>query len=304
MLADAVAQLREVVDLVYRCEELIKQGEIEQVTDGLKEVERLMSRDQPSNRASEDGEAPEQPKHKIDLRRLKALQGASDDLAQLRYRISMGYESRFLNDLLGDLRQHVETVPTHVTLQRWGASFQRQRGVQRAAASSSPAYMTFDDQLRSRMLMQLTGLVRAHHTTPAATSFKTAVLREMKGLIRKYLPSSSDDDNESMISVSTHSDRQLSSQEKSSILARNLRALDGDDAYMMITRIYTGISESLRRLSVQVKVLLDIASGLGDASSPSLKSPPRSPNVQGMDNVMRSGVEGAMAAAMAQDEIL
>jgi hypothetical protein len=35
----------------------------------------------------------------------------------------------------------------------------------------------------------------------------------------------------------------------------------------MLMNVYTGISESLRRLSVQVKVLLDIASGLGNHPS-------------------------------------
>ncbi|RJE16998.1 GARP complex component, partial [Aspergillus sclerotialis] len=100
--------------------------------------------------------------------------------------------------------------------------------------------MTFDDQLRSSLLTQLTGLARAHHTTPAATSFKLAILREMKGLIRKHMPSSSDDDNESMVSVSTHGDRQLTQQEKSTVLARNLRALDAEDAYTTLVQVYAG----------------------------------------------------------------
>lgn len=162
--------------------------------------------------------------------------------------------------------------------------------------------MTFDDQLRSRLHTQLTGLARAHHTTAAATSFKTAVLREMKSLIRKHMPSSSDDDNESMVSVSTHRSSQLSQQEKSSILARNLRALDVEDAYAMLARVYTGISESLRRLSVQVKVLLDLASGLGDNSV--LKSP-RSPHSPNMGSAAAFGASSQTAATMmAQDEIL
>ncbi|KAF7586695.1 hypothetical protein BBP40_008484 [Aspergillus hancockii] len=264
LLADAVFQLRDVVQSVSRCEELVENGDIEEAADSLEEVERLMAGE---DSLKEGVESQEQPRKTIDLRRLKALDGASDDLAQLKLRIGMGYESRFLDDLLGDLRQHVENVPLEATLQRWGSSFQRQRGVQRTGVTASPAYMAFDDQLRSRLQTQLTGLARAHHTTASATSFKTAVLREMKGLIRKHLPSSSDDDNESMVSVSTHRSSQLSQQEKSSILARNLRALDADDAYIMLARVYTGVSESLRRLSVQVKVLLDIASGLAFAAS-------------------------------------
>jgi vacuolar protein sorting-associated protein 54 len=284
MLAAAVAQLRDVVESVSRCEELVEQGDIEVAADELEEVDKLMAGEKISGRPSEqDQDESDLPRRAIDIRGLKALEGASDDLAMLRQRIGMGYESRFLNDLLGDLRQHVQNVSSNVTLQRWGASFQRQRGGQRPASIVSPAYMNFDSELRSRLQTQLNGLARARYTTPAATSFKSAILREMKGLIRKHLPSSSDDDNESMVSVSTHNDRQRSQQEKSSTLARNLRALEPEDAYAMLVAVYTGISECLRRLSVQVKILLDVASGLGSSPTAGVKS---------------------SASAMAQDEIL
>ncbi|KAF9246703.1 hypothetical protein DTO006G1_8066 [Penicillium roqueforti] len=303
MLAAAVAQLRDVVESVSRCEGLVEQGDIEEAAEGLEEVEKLMAGEKLSDRATlEDKEGA--PRRLLDLRGIKALEGASDDLAQLRQRIGMGYETRFLNDLLGDLRQHVQTVPSNVTLQRWGNSFQRQRGGQRSGVSVSPAYMDFNSELRSQLNTQLNGLARARYTMPAATSFKTAVLREMKGLIRKHLPSSSDDDNESMVSLSTHGGHQLSQQEKSSILARNLRALDSDDAYTMLINIYTGISESLRRLSVQVKVLLDIASGLGNSPTSGVKSPPRSPIPQSIDQAIKSPHMGPTASDMAQDEIL
>lgn len=303
MLGAAVAQLRDVVESVSRCEGLVEQGDIEEAADGLEEVEKLMAGEKlPDPAASEDEEGA--PRRIIDLRSIKALEGSSDDLAQLRQRIGMGYETRFLNDLLGDLREHVQTVPSNVTLQRWGNSFQRQRGGQRSGVSVSPAYMNFNNDLRSKLNTQLNGLARAHYTMSAATSFKTAVLREMKGLIRKHLPSSSDDDNESMVSLSTHGGHQLSQQEKSSILARNLRALDSDDAYTMLMNVYTGISESLRRLSVQVKVLLDIASGLGNSPTSGVRSPPRSPNPQSMDQAIKSSQIGPTASDMAQDEIL
>ncbi|KAJ5563021.1 Vacuolar protein sorting-associated protein 54 [Penicillium sp. DV-2018c] len=301
MLAAAVAQLRDVVESVSRCEELVEQGDIEEAADGLEEVDKLMAGEKTSDRAAAKDEEGA-PRRLIDLRGIKALEGASDDLAQLRQRIGMGYETRFLNDLLGDLRRHVQNVPSNVTLQRWGSSFQRQRGANRI--SVSPAYMNFDNELRSQLNTQLNGLARAHYTMSAATSFKGAVLREMKGLIRKHLPSSSDDDNESMVSLSTHGGHQLSQQEKSSILARNLRALDSDDAYAMLLNVYTGISESLRRLSVQVKVLLDIASGLGNSPASGVMSPPRSPNPQSIDQAVKSPQIGSTASDMAQDEIL
>ncbi|CBF73667.1 hypothetical protein AN7993.2 [Aspergillus nidulans FGSC A4] len=265
MLADAVAQLRDVVESVTRCEELAEDGNIEEAADGLEKVEKLMAGDYTPDQA--EGEQ----RRTLDLRRLKALEGASNELDRLRYQIGTGYENRFLNELLGDLRRHVDSAPLTATVQRWGYSFSRQRGGHRSSINEPPAYMCVGEDFRYQLRLHLTGLARVHHTTTAATAFKTAILREMKSLIRRHMPSSNDDDNESMVSVSTHRSHQLSSQEKSSILARNLRAMDAEDAYNMLAQVYTGVSESLRRLSVQVKVLLDIASGLGSLQSP--KSP-------------------------------
>ncbi|PCH08081.1 Vacuolar protein sorting-associated protein 54 [Penicillium occitanis (nom. inval.)] len=299
-LADAMSQLHEVVEAVTECENIIEQGDVEDAIDGLDEVNLLLSGEQATRRRNQDVAEQRPP---VDLRGLHALQGVDEELARLRQRIGVRYESRFLDDLLTDLRRHISSVPQDATLQRWGASFQRNRGGHRAAPSISPAYMSFDADLRSKLHAELVGLGRSHYTMPAATSFKTAVLREMKALIRKHLPSSSDDDNESVMSASTHGGRQLSSQEKSSILARNLRALDADSAYDMLKQIYTGVSESLRRLGVQVKVLLDITSGLGAQPSPSVgRSSSRSPDPQNARGPRSQGSAAEVAAV--QEEIL
>lgn len=299
-LAAAISQLESVVASVSECEDLVDRGDFEEAMDGLDDIERLMAGEQTRSEKGEHSSS-RQPGPIIDLRGLKALEGASEDLGQLRSRIGMGYENRFLDGLLGDLRRHVETVPHDTTLQRWGTAFHRTRGGHRSSPSTFPAYMNLDDQFRARLRTELTGLGRAHHTMPAATAFKNSILREMKSLIRRHLPSSSDDDNESMMSASTIGGRQLSQQEKSSILARNLRALDPDDAHDMLTKIYTGISEALRRLSVQVKVLLDITSGLGDP-----RSPVRSPTTPNSENDPGTGPNRSRSgnAVIAQEEIL
>ena len=284
-LADAVSQLEEVLSSVTQCEELLNEGDIDSALNVLDDVERLIA-----------GEQPLRPRHNlssiIDIRGVKALQGAGDDLNQLRYQIGTGYERRFLEVLIGDLRHHVESVPQESTLLRLGNAFQRFRGSHRSAQSGMPSYMNTDDQMRRRLRLELSGLGRSRYTMPAATSFKNAVVREMKSLIRRHLPSSSDDDNESIMSASTVGGKQLNQQEKSVILARNLRAMDPDDAYSMLVKIYTGISETLRRLSVQVKVLLDITSGVG--------SPSRSPSIQSLDALAGPG----SAADIAKEEIL
>lgn len=265
-LAEAIMQLEDIVAAVRDCEEMVDHGEIDGVLDNLDDLERLIY-----GKSSLHAIEPFEERYsKRDLSGINALNGAFDDLGQIRMRIGRGYETRFHDSLLGDIRSHVEKTSTLTTLERWGTSFTRPKPGQRRAPSTFPAYMNIGHDLRSELEAEMKGLARAKHTTPAATTFRALVLREMKTMIRKQLPSSNDDDAVSTISASTHGGRGLSQQEKSSILARNLRALDADDWYNMLASIYTNTSEALRRLGAQVKVLLDVTSNLPDTS---FKSP-------------------------------
>jgi vacuolar protein sorting-associated protein 54 len=164
---------------------------------------------------------------------------------------------------------------------RWSSASTRSRGGHNREASAFPSYMSGVDELRAELLASLTGLQRAKYLTAATNVFRESVLREIRSIIRQPLPSSNEDDNESMMSSSTLTGgRQRSQQEKSSILARNLRALDPKDFEELLIKIYIGVSETLRRLSTQTKVLLDVASTIGDPSAAAgmpLKSPPLSP---------------------------
>ncbi|KIV93007.1 hypothetical protein PV10_04252 [Exophiala mesophila] len=278
-LAQAIMQLEDIVHAVQKCESQVDSGNIDEALDDLEEVEALMA-GKPSRVQIESQQHNYQRR---DLRRIKALEGALDDLNHLRQRAGRGYENRFHSSLLGDIRRHVEQTETSSTLQRWGISYTKARPGQRRAPSSFPAYMNIGSDLRSDLEAEMNGLSRARYTTPAATTFRAVVLREMKAMIRRQLPASNDDDNASSISASTAGGRQLSQQEKSSALARNLRALDPDDWYQMLATIYTNISEGLRRLSVQVKILLDITSNLPEHM---IKSPPRSPDPASIDRVL------------------
>lgn len=278
-LAQAIMQLEDIVKAVQSCEEMVEKGDIDQALDGLDGVEALIAGRQ--EKLAKSDKSARYPRR--DLRRIKALEGAFDDLSQLRWKAGRGYEARFHASLLNDIRRHVEQTETGATLHRWGVAYTRLRPGQRRAPSSFPGYMNIGAELRAELEAEMKGLSRARYTTPAATTFRALVLREMKSMIRKQLPSSNDDDNVSTVSASTMGGRQMSQQEKSSILARNLRALDADDWYQMLATIYTNISEGLRRLSVQVKILLDITSTLNDHM---IQSPPRSPEPSSIDKVM------------------
>ncbi|KAK5462491.1 hypothetical protein LTS15_002203 [Exophiala xenobiotica] len=295
-LAQAMMQLEDIVKSVQGVEAMVENGEIDQALNVLDEVEALMA-----GRESRLSNSNEHIQYqRWDLRRIKALEGAFDDLTQLRYRAGRGFEARFHGSLLTDIRRHVDQTEISATLQRWGVAYTRLKPGQRRAPSAFPGYMSIGPELRAELEAEMRGLSRARYTTQAATTFRAIVLRETKSMIRKQLPSSNDDDNISTVSASTTGGRGMSQQEKSSILARNLRALDPDDWYQMLATIYTNISEGLRRLSVQVKILLDITSNLPEHM---LKSPPTSPDPSSLDRIRSPPAGRSRAASSVQAEM-
>ncbi|KAK4544198.1 hypothetical protein LTR36_004408 [Oleoguttula mirabilis] len=258
-LARATKQVERVVEDVKRADELVDEGSYDEAADQLDRVGRLVcGQGEPGKDTREE---------LIDLRPLKALQGLDSGLQELQYRIGAGFASRFTSILVDDLRSHVEKVPSSQTLKRWS----RQRGI-------PPTYMESSDSFRKDLLSALKGLGRAGYTAQATAAYREAVTRFMKELIRKHLPSSSDEDADSMVSSSTRGGSKLSQQEKSTILARNLRAMDGEDAEKLLVLVYTSVGEALRRVSTQTKVLLDVTSSMQPATSP-VGSPPRSPGL-------------------------
>lgn len=245
-LRAATEQVGTVVENVRRADVLVDEGSFDEAADQMDRLGRLVC-------GIPEPDAAEGGSELIDLRPLKALQGLDSSLQELQLRIGTGFANRLTSLLMADLRQHIERVPPAETLKRWS----RQRGI-------PPTYMETTSDFRTKLLSALKGLQRAGYTAPATAAYREAVTKEMKTIIRKYLPSSSDDDADSMVSTATTSTRgggKLSQQEKSSILARNLRALDGEDAEKLLIQVYTDVGEALRRVSTQTKILLDITSG-------------------------------------------
>jgi len=300
-LGDAVRQLKSIVEAVGKCETFVDGDEVERALDAMDALEKLIHGEQT------DGDAkvldiPRQ-EHICDLSGATALQGVGNGLIVLRFRIGKIFESRFIQALLGDLQRHIATTSVEDTLQRWSSASQRARGGHSREKSMfllEPSYLATDDEFRSELLSNLNGLYRADHASPATAAYRDAVLHEIKFIIKRPLPSSNDDDTDSVMSMSTAGGtRQRSQQEKSTILARNLRNLDPATAEETLVKIYIGVGEALRRLGTQVKVLLDVTSTL-DGSSPGSpasigpRSPPRTPNI--------GSIEGRVSSDRARDE--
>lgn len=280
-LSDAVQQLKRIVEAVASCESLVDDGEVDKALDAIDALEKLIAGEEPNK-------SVESRIRLRDLRGATALQGVNNDLNTLRSRVGKVYENRFLNALMNDLRHHVESVSVPDTLQRWSNASLRSRGGHNRESSAFPAYLSMNDSFRTELMANLGGLHRARHTSPATTAFREAVLREVRNIIRKPLPASNDDDADSLMSSSTlGTAKQKTQQEKSTILARNLRSLEPEDAEELLKKTYIGVGETLRRLGTQVKVLLDVTSTLGEPSLSGLKSPPRSPNMAALDGRMQ-----------------
>lgn len=269
-LSDATKQLQCVLSGVSHCEQLVNSGQLEMGIQRILYVEQLASGTLDPKIGSELHWLLPNPFIRLtDLRRLHVLEGLFGGINQLRLRIGKGYEARLLNVLLCDLNRHVSGVHPRDTLPRWTDAARRTR----RAIDASPASVTNAEELREELIPVLQGLSQSQYLATASTTFREAVIREMKSLIRQHLPSSAEDDNESVASASTRaSGRRPTQQEKASILSRNLRALSPGDAEALLVKVYCGICEALRRLSVQVKLLLDITSGTKKTASDMLRS--------------------------------
>ncbi|KAH8703906.1 Vps54-like protein-domain-containing protein [Talaromyces proteolyticus] len=277
-LGEATEQLRCVLSGASHCEELVNSGQLETAIKHISYVEQLASETLDPKIGGELHWLLPNPSIRLtDLRRLHVLGGSLRGIDQLRLRIGKGYEARLLNVLLCDLRRHVSGVPPRDTLARWTDTAKRVQGVT-DVSSSTPASMRTAKKLREELIPVLQGLGQSQYLAAASTTFREAVIGEMKSLIRQHLPSSTDDDNESVASAS--SGRRPTLQEKSNILSRNLRALSPEDAEVFFVKVYCGIGEALRRLRVQVKVLLDITSGMKNTPS-NVLTPVQSPGSMG-----------------------
>ena len=306
-LSDAVLQLKRIVDGVAHCELLVDNGDVEEALSEIDSLEMLMAGERDET-LSDKALANVQLR---DMRGATALQGVNNDLSILRFRIGKVFESKVHGLLVADLRRHVESVSTQEVLLRWGAASMRAKGGHVREPSAFPTYMGMTDELRAALLPNISGLHRSKSISAAIQAYRDIVLREVRIIVRKPLPSSNDDDGESVMSASTMSGgRGRSNQEKSSILARNIRALDAEDAEELFAQIYVGVTETLRRLKTQSRVLLDIASAVGNpdaasgAKSPAIRSPITSPISGGKQDASMFEIQEEMHVALDLSNLL
>ncbi|KAI0540049.1 putative GARP complex component [Xylaria digitata] len=230
---DAVQQLKRVVDAVGYSESLVDKGDVEKALTEIDAIELLMS-------------------------------GERDEISGTTASPKSGFgthvfEAQVHSLLIDDLRWHVQSISAEEVLSRWEASSLRAKGGSARELSTFPAYMGMTDELRTALSPNISGLYRSRSIPTAILVYRELVLKEIQNIVRRSLPSSTEN-AESVMSASTVGGGcGRPSQERSSILSRNIRALDAEDAESLFSSIFIGVTETLRRVKTQSSILLDLA---------------------------------------------
>ncbi len=158
--------------------------------------------------------------------------------------------------LITDLRSWVYSTSTQATLRRLSETFNRDTQRKDTPNISSPAHIAVPDDVRKTVIQQINGLQQTRFLETGMELYRKEIVMEVKGVIKKNLPST-DDDTESVMSSFTgnqSSDR----KERSQALAKNLRQMAPEVFLEMVTTTYASLAEFFRRLQTHQKLLLDL----------------------------------------------
>ncbi|KAK9325425.1 hypothetical protein V1517DRAFT_314871 [Lipomyces orientalis] len=205
-----------------------------------------------------------------DLSTVPAVDSIRDQLRALRARVANEYQIQFTSCLLEDIRRHISSVPTQETLDRLSRTYTNSKvklgsGVSITPSGSAPhpintSYMNIPEKLKPDVRSRLKNLAKIGAVESGVQRYRDAIMREVKNLIKRNLPTNTNDDTASVASSATG--RTSTTAQKSATLERMLRDMRPQEFEDMLVDIFTGISELLRRLSMHQKLLLDITSSM------------------------------------------
>ena len=192
----------------------------------------------------------------INLRRVEALRNIDAEMANVLSRIGNSQGNDLTKTLITDLRTWVNSTNTQATLRRLSETFNRDTQRKDISKISSPAQITVPEDVRKTVIQQLQGLQQTRFLETGMELYRKEIVKEVKGVIKKNLPST-EDDTESVMSSFTGnqpSDR----KERSQALAKNLRQMAPETFLEMVTTTYASLAEFFRRLQTHQKLLLDL----------------------------------------------
>ncbi|KAK6465120.1 Vps54-like protein-domain-containing protein, partial [Scheffersomyces coipomensis] len=204
----------------------------------------------------------------VNLSNLPALVYLQNDLQNLKEECSKGYINDFIQILLGDLRDHYNSVSTGDTLNRIYNSIDKQKKYQSRTVNTS--YSTVKDEKKTKLIDYVKNLGKAGKLTQAYSLYQEKIITEIKDIIKNNLPNASNQNgNYLSVDLSNAPSRSSSdppesanssqAQPVSNTLSSNIKSLTPREFETMFIKIYCNLSECLRRLTAHQKLLLDIA---------------------------------------------
>lgn len=245
-----VARLQQAVDLVGkiakmkdRIEELLEQKENGQAYQLMQDIKVMME--------SSEGDSAS-----INLRRVDALRNIDAEMANVLSRIGNSQGNDLTKTLITDLRSWVNSTNTQATLRRLSDTFNRDNTRKDTPKISSPAHITVPNDVRETVIQQLQGLQQTRFLETGMELYRKEIVKEVKSIIKKNLPST-DDDTDSVMSSFTPN-QPNDRKERSQALAKNLRQMSTEIFIEMVTTTYSSLVEFFRRLQTHQKLLLDL----------------------------------------------
>jgi vacuolar protein sorting-associated protein 54 len=113
------------------------------------------------------------------------------------------------------------------------------------------------EEVRAAVIQQLQGIQQTGFLETGMDLYRKEIVKEVKGVIKKNLPST-DDDAESVMSGYTTSQSVADRKDRSQALAKSLRQMSPEVFVEMITTTYASLAEFFRRLQTHQKLLLDL----------------------------------------------
>ncbi|CUM57052.1 uncharacterized protein AC631_05214 [Debaryomyces fabryi] len=212
---------------------------------------------------------PDLPYAALDLSNLSAISNLKSDIQDLKQECSKGYISAFIDLLLEDLRQHYNNVPYEDTLNRMATFIDKSK--KHGTKSLNKSYQSISEDKKEKFKEYITNLAKSGHLSQSYANYQDRLITEIKDIIKVNLPSTgklgvslADMSNvpsrsSSVPPESNNNLLQPGSGVSGNSLSSNIRCMTPKEFETMLTKIYTSLSECLRRLTVQQKILLDFA---------------------------------------------
>lgn len=206
----------------------------------------------------------------IDLTHLPALRGTRRDLEVLKNSCSKGYIINFIDLLLQNLRSHYASVTAKDTMNRIFVSLDPSRRYSDRPVNRQ--YTEIDPVDKETLLNFIKNLSKSGHLVQAFAEYEDKIISEIKAIIRTGLPSGKLDSLQVESNTGSRASSQPSDGRQTPIestamvtnngansLSYNIKGLSGPEFNEMMKRIYAGLSECLRRLTIHQKLLLDLS---------------------------------------------